>query len=432
MSQNGLHTKARSWGLSCVIICLLVVPLSGCGKATPPPEPATIVFSYEEFFDTDYYEAMVEEFNEQYPYITVELSTSNYWELPQEVGPGVDVLLRWDESLVGLQEEGHILGLNAYIEPDASFARSDFYPGLIEHLTLRGETWAVPAGVSTMVMFYNQDMFDQYGVPYPETGWTWDDFLAKALALRDPDADVMGDRVDFFGYGAATLPWDVVPFIYQHGGRIVDDLYNPTRTTFNDPLTVEALEWYADLFHSNGVAPTPLEAAGAFSAPQQFAIYSGIGGSRVGMWSGASITQGGAYWLSEWFFRWGMAALPRDAQSATLLDIECYFISAQTPHPEACWQWISFLSQQIPAHLMPARRSLAESTEYEQLVGSDVVAIGQESMEDGILIPLDVGEGFEEAMAVFGEAVEQIIRGASTPQEAMDWAQREAGAGVGP
>jgi len=41
--------------------------------------------------------------------------------------------------------------------------------------------WAIPAGVDMLVMFYNQDLFDQYDVPYPEVGWTWGDFLDTAL-----------------------------------------------------------------------------------------------------------------------------------------------------------------------------------------------------------------------------------------------------------
>jgi hypothetical protein len=34
---------------------------------------------------------------------------------------------------------------------------------------------------------------------------------------------------------------------------------------------------------------------------------------------------------------------------------------------------------------------------------------------------------FEGVMDIFGDAVDRITSGAWTPQEAMDWAQREAG-----
>ena len=39
-----------------------------------------------------------------------------------------------------------------------------------------------------------------------------------------------------------------------------------------------------------------------------------------------------------------------------------YYISAQAKEPQACWQWITFLSQEPGAvQGLPARRSLAES-----------------------------------------------------------------------
>ena len=57
---------------------------------------------------------------------------------------------------------------------------------------VEGKTWAIPSGMNPLVVYYNQDLFDQYGVPYPENGWTWDDFLSVALAIRDPEAGVFG------------------------------------------------------------------------------------------------------------------------------------------------------------------------------------------------------------------------------------------------
>ena len=61
------------------------------------------------------------------------------------------------------------------------------------------------------------------------------------MSLRDPGADV-------FGYGPLLDLFDPLTFIYQRGGRIFDDLENPTRTTFDDPLTIDALDWYSRLF----------------------------------------------------------------------------------------------------------------------------------------------------------------------------------------
>jgi len=365
-------------------------------------------------FDADYYEALVEEFNESYPYITVEL-----------VGSGTgdaDVFVNSHFALSELREQGNVLSLDPFIQQDTSFDLSAFYPGTVEALTSEGEVWAIPAGADMLVMFYNRDLFDQYGVPYPETGWTWDDFLDRALALRDPDASV-------FGYAPTNRLLDSLSFIYQHGGRIFDDLQNPTRTTFDDPLTIEALEWYASLIHEHNVAPTEEQLydedlGGAGS------VVIGVYLNRVGMWTGELSERGGGRqvsttWPGEWKMRWGMVPLPRDAQSATLTFIEGYFVSSQAQHPDACWQWISFLSEQTSYRLMPARKSLAESATYEQRVGGDVAAVAWASLESAMVPSPRLAE-FGGAWGIFWRALDAIIGGRSPPEEAMISAQQEA------
>jgi multiple sugar transport system substrate-binding protein len=421
VSSCGLsHTKIGRSGLTYAVICLLVVPLSGCGGgAIPTPEPVTIVFAHPDL-DTEYYEALVQEFSESYPYITVELVSSGTGD--------ADVFVDSQFAPSELREQDNVLSLDPFIEQDASFDLSDFYPGTVGLFTSEGEVWAIPAGVDVVVMFYNQDLFDQYGVPYPEVGWTWDDFLNRALALRDPDASV-------FGYAPTDRIVDSLSFIYQHGGRIFDDLQNPTRTTFDDPLTIEALEWYASLIHEHNVAPTQKQLydedlGGAGS------VVIGVYMNKVGLWTGWFSERGGGRrasdtWPGEWKMRWGAVPLPRDAQSATLTSVEGYFISSQAQHPDACWQWISFLSEQMssdvqhPRRLMPARKSLAESTAYEQQVGSDVAAVARVSMESA-MVPSPRLVELGGVWGIFWRALDAITNGRSTPEEAMISAQQEA------
>jgi len=120
-----------------------------------------------------------------------------------------------------------------------------------------------------------------------------------------------------------------------------------------------------------------------------------------------------------------MVPLPRDAQSATLTSIEGYFVSSQAQHPDACWQWISFLSEQTPYRLMPASKSLAESATYEQRVGSDVAAVAWASLESAMVPSPRLAE-FGGAWGIFWRALDAIISGRSTPEEAMISAQQEA------
>jgi multiple sugar transport system substrate-binding protein len=401
------------------VLSLLALTLAGCVRATPTPEPAIITFAYPTP-DTEHYQQLLAEFSERYPHITVELQPKP-WDMLGGINVGeADVFVSSQFALNWLQEQGGLLNLTPFIEGDSlsrdeSFDVSDYYRGTIGLYTREGKTWAIPAGVDMMVMYYSLDLFDGRQVPYPENGWTWDDFLETTAALRDPTSEV-------FGYAPNLDLFDPLTFIYQRGGRIFDDLENPTRTTFDDPLTIEALDWYTRLIFDYNVAPTPEQVRTLFGSG---GVRTGIVQNMVGVWSGMLSDRGGRSWPAEWAMRWGMVQLPQDAHAATLTLVEGYYISSQTESPEACWNWISFLSQHISGRQAPVRRSLAESPDYEQQVGSEAAEVVRASMEDALLLSPDLAE-FEEAFGTFGQAFGAIVAQRSTPDEAMTWAQQQS------
>jgi multiple sugar transport system substrate-binding protein len=321
------------------------------------------------------------------------------------------------------QDDGLIVNLDPFVENDESFDLNDFYPGAMQLFTDNGKIWAIPAGMDVIVMYYNQDLFDLYGAPYPQIGWTWNDFLAVAQAASDPDG---GN----FGYGPMSYNTDqnfidLIHFIYQHDGRLFDNLQNPTTVVFDDPLTIEAVQWYADLIHQHNVAPTrqQLNALGGV----QVAVFRGIQAEFIGMWVGPFSSRGGKYyWPGEWSFNWGMAPLPQDAQAVSEAWASGYAISNQTDQPEAAWRWIAFLSQQMPDREMPPRRSLLESKLYEQKVGVDRAEVARIAVEDAVLPPVGIGAMFEDDLEIFGKAVTEVIYGNATAFDALTQAQKQA------
>ena len=193
MFFGNLYTKIRNPGLTGLLICLLAISLSGCAEPAISSEPVTITFACPAVDEEDYKE-LAQRFNEQHATINVEIEPTPWEGLDNLALDDVDVFITWPEVLSGLQEQGDVLTVDPFIETGGSLDLSDFYPGTVELLSIEGRTWAVPAGVDVLVMFYSQDLFDQSGVPYPEIGWTWDDFLNSALAISDPDAGIFGYR----------------------------------------------------------------------------------------------------------------------------------------------------------------------------------------------------------------------------------------------
>jgi len=402
-------------------LAYLVVLLAGCVPAKAACEPATVSFAFPEV-DAAYYETLVSKFAESHPQITVELRPKSWQQIYGPDAALTDVSWVPHELAGRFSEEGKIMDLSSLIGQDEEFDLSDFYPVTVDAMSHERRVWAIPFGVDMAVIYYNRDLFDQYKAPYPQIGWTWDGFLERAVIIRDPEALV-------FGYGPRLDLNDAIFFIYQHGGRIFDDLENPTRTTFDDLLTVEALDWYARLVHDYDVACS-LNQASQFSDSGYYGVYEGIRTGKVGMWMGGLSEQGGQTWPFKWTMAWGIVPLPSEAQSWTEAVVEGYAISSSTEHPDACWEWIAWLSEQVPYRLMPARRSLAESSAYEELVGAEVAAAARASIEDAFFFNTAALGQFEGAMGALGAALRDILEGHKTPVQAMDEAQRLAAQSV--
>jgi multiple sugar transport system substrate-binding protein len=402
--------KVKRLGLVCVALCLL----AACSEAKPTatPDPVTISFVYPvEDFDESYLKAQVHEFNKLYTGVTVDLRPNGWYG-------DFDTFVITEQWIMQAQNQENIRDLQPFVAQDGSFDLDDFYPGAVELFSAGGSLWAAPAGMDMLVMFYNRDLFDRYGVPYPEIGWTWDDFLALALALRDPDAAI-------YGYAPSEDNMDALVFVAQHGGRLFDT--EQGLATFDEPLNVEALEWYSELINRHNVAPSPQQAYGDFGVGSRDP-YIGVISGQVGMWIGAFSDQGGDVY-AQWNFNWGIATLPRDQQQAAQSWGWGYAMTQQTQHPEESWQWISFLSQRMPDRLIPVRRSQAESDEFQQRMGANASAVARASLESATLMSIQellAPEGAELDMQILLRALGKVARGEATPYEALSLAQEQA------
>lgn len=396
-------------------LTLMAVLVSGCSMLVPTPEPVTISFVHSQD-PTGSYERWAQEFQEQNPHITIELATLddvNARELPSN-----DVFMATQFELAGYVGEQAVLDLTGFIEQDEELDSGDFYPAVWDVFRSAGRQWALPFGVDMMMVYYNRDLFDRYSVAYPGLAWDWGDFVDTAMSMTDPGTDL-------YGYGlqheSDFAVYEPVILIYQHGGGIVDDLKAPTRPTLDDPLNIEALGFYAALIYDYGVSPTAEESR-RMGRPYP---WRSVMEQKVAMWSTLYSQRGGLRWPMEWDFGWGVVPMPRDEIAGTLAINEGFFISAQSEHPDVAWQWVRFLSRKMAPFQVPARRSLAESAEYEQLVGREVAASARAAISDAIMVYPEV-LGFESTINAMVEAFTQIRTGEVTPDIALSQAQEKA------
>lgn len=350
----------------------------------PPPQevrgsPAsdeTVTITFVLFLaDSTAYRTLAERFHETHPDITVEvrpLSMSAYGgRLGLEEAAAAGDCLLWAAGAADLERGPYVLSLDPFLSADAGFSEDDYYPAFQQMCEQGGQSWCLPYDARPGVVQYNRDLFDASGVAYPELDWTLDDLVEKAAALTQGEG--AGKQYGFSGYGNEEMALEVA--VRLHGGALWDTAASPPRSQFDDPAVVDAVRWYAGLAGDDGIRP-----AVHLSPPMEQRIeeYRGPMGAveegRVAMWTQLA---GVDEYQQRVIPSMGMAPFPQqNGRRPFIGHVEAHYISAQTDHPQACWDWLTFLADHAGAvQGMPARRSLAESTEFAQQVGAEAAAI---------------------------------------------------------
>jgi multiple sugar transport system substrate-binding protein len=390
-------------------------------------QTVTLTFAANEY-TLPAYQALAGTFNATHPAIRVVIVDLSHvhgnWRgfapspaTLNELASNVDTFLLPESILpVGL-ESGALLDLMPLAESDPALDAGDFFPGILDHFRRQGRLWGLPAGVGANLVFCNKGLFDRAGVPYPAPGWTWQEFLDAAATLT------VGEGSDKqYGFVEAWGRQGVISFIQAHGGDLLDrDAVYPT-PTLDDPLVAEAVQWYVDLALEHGVSPAPGELRGAI--PHDLVV-----DNRAGMWT--DILSNWAAMSARLRSGVGIAPFPEDPAAANPVSLTGYFVSAGTAHPQACWEWLSFLTRQHVVHesseTLPTRRSVLEASAYfARMDEADRAAI-RYALEHPAppLTAYDVA-----VMRPLFEALDAVYAGRATAEQALANAQAEAEGGI--
>ena len=69
-----------------------------------------------------------------------------------------------------------------FIAKDETF-KKEAYSGLIDQMTIDGKIYGIPFRKDNNLIYYNKDLFDKAGVPYPEDGMTMAEYHELAARM---------------------------------------------------------------------------------------------------------------------------------------------------------------------------------------------------------------------------------------------------------
>lgn len=177
-------------------------------------------------------------------------------------GTAPDVFQVGDGDVAKFASQGVFEPLDPYIAGEQGANPLDtsvFIPAVADIGKVNGTTYLLTKDFSPLVFYYNKNLFDAAGVAYPTNDWTWEDFLttAQALTVTDASGNITQWGVQIpDGWGDAYWSRGIWPIIYQNGGDVISADGKTATGYLNSDATVQAVQWYSDLFLTHKVAPT--------------------------------------------------------------------------------------------------------------------------------------------------------------------------------
>lgn len=117
---------------------------------------------------------------------------------------------------------GAIADLTEHLKNSENLKPDYFYEGVLASATYNDIYYGVPWIANPLMVYYNKNLFDDAGIPYPSPtdDWTWEEFIEIAKQLTTVKQDVNGNNYKQFGTVVDGWP-NIETFIWAGGGDII-------------------------------------------------------------------------------------------------------------------------------------------------------------------------------------------------------------------
>jgi multiple sugar transport system substrate-binding protein len=319
--------------------------------------------------------------------------------------------LYWAETVA---KTGLVQPLDEYLADSEILSKGDLIPVLVDSYTIDGKLYAVSKDFNSLVIFYNKDMFDAMGVPYPSDDDTWATLLGKIAQVNNPG--------EWYGTCLNADAARFLPFAFAAG---MPFLKEDGTAPFDLAAAKQAADWYTS-FNRLGI--------GASSAD----IGAGWPGAAFINEQAATCIEGG--WLippirnENPTLNFGTIFLPspwENGPRSNYLFTCGYGMPTNPPsgRSDLAFKVIEILtSPEVQTyilesgHAIPSRAALLDSPYFQQ---EDLFAQATKKVFEATALPGTVPFTFGEVeggayMGAVNEALTLIMQGEATVEEAMN------------
>ena len=210
--KRRLWKKVMAAGIAAIISTGMFTSTVAAGEQTTielwyhiSPDQATLLLQ------------MVDQFQEEHPDIKVETQSVAFSEIKKQISIGVAADELPDVTLCDTVDNASYAAMGAakeITEEVEAWGEIDkYYEGPRNSAMYNGGYYGIPYYSNCLAIMYNKDIFDEMGIDYPTSEWTWDDFKEAVAATTTEDH--YGLTMSLIKSEEGTF--NVIPFIWQAG-----------------------------------------------------------------------------------------------------------------------------------------------------------------------------------------------------------------------
>jgi multiple sugar transport system substrate-binding protein len=247
-------------------------------------------------------------------------------------GTQPDVMVLDASSAAVFVQNGLLEDLAPFIARDKTFRLDQYHENVVSIARRGDKVYAIPGDFTPMVLYYNKDLFDRAGVPYPRADWNFEEFLETARKLTVPG------KQHGFVFSNWMPGW--VMWLWNNGGDVLSPDGQRALGYLDSPANVETIRFLRDLVKKHRVAPSFSEVASLGVDP----FANGQAAMTVsGHWSLVSYKASDKI---DWR-QLGVVALPHNTPEPHTVMYEAgYAIPRGAPNPDLAWElvksWTSY------------------------------------------------------------------------------------------
>ncbi len=297
-----------------------------------------------------------------------------------------------------------------------------FYPAFMYNSRTGGKTWGIPFQRSTVVLYWNKELFKEAGLDpnRPPASWSEMTEFAQKLTKRDPSGNTSQWGVQIPSSGFPY--WLFQGLTTQNGIELMNA--EGTQTFYDHPAVIEAVSHWVDLSRKHRVMPTGVIEWG--TTPRDFferkiAMMWTTTGNLTNVKNNAK-------------FDFGVAILPANKRRGTPTGGGNFYVFKKStkPQQEAALKFIKWITAPeraaqwgIDTGYVAVRPDAWETARMKQYVaGFPQAAVARDQLHYAVAeLSSHVNQGVTKAL---NDSLQAALTGAKTPEAAMKDAQREA------